>query len=308
MCSRSGYGAGFQTLALAAMLSAGMLSFAAEGFSQSFPAPEIAIPPGAVQPTDPSQPGGGFANAPLQGVPLTPQNGAAGNGPQAIPTRNLLQVMKDGGPLMIPIAGCSFLLVVFVFERLISLRRGRVIPAPFVKRFLEQIRAGQIDREKALELCEKNRSPIAEVFSAAVKKWGRPSVEVEQAVLDSGERVANILRRYLRLLNGITNVGPLLGLLGTVTGMIAAFNSIASADAMGKPELLAAGISEALLTTAAGLCVAIPSLIAHLFFVSKVDRLIMELDSLGQQVVDLISAESRQGEGPDSARRKTKAA
>lgn len=208
-----------------------------------------------------------------------------------IPTKNLLQVLREGGPVMIPIGVCSVLLLVFVFERFISLRRGRVIPGPFVKRFLEQIEDGQLDRDAAKELCERNRSPAAVVFAAAVRKWGRPSVEVEQAIIDAGERVTNDLRKYLRLLNGISSVSPLLGLLGTVFGMIAAFNEIASADAMGRPELLAGGIAEALLTTAAGLCVAIPAMIAHLYFAGRVDRLIMELDRLGQRLVNLIAAD-----------------
>ena len=107
-------------------------------------------------------------------------------------------------------------------------------------------------------------------------------MEVEQAVLDSGERVANGLRRYLRLFHGISTISPLLGLLGTVLGMINSFNTVASADAMGRPELLASGISQALLTTAAGLLVAIPALVAHLYFVGRVARLLMEIDALGQ--------------------------
>jgi biopolymer transport protein ExbB len=210
-----------------------------------------------------------------------------------IPTKNLLQVIRDGGPLMMPIGVCSFVLLVFVFERAISLRRGRVIPGPFVKRFVQQLRDDQLDRDEALQLCQNNRSPVSEVFYAAVNKWGRPSVEVEQAIIDAGERVTNNLRKYLRLFNGIATISPLLGLLGTVLGMICAFNAVATADAMGRPELLAAGISQALLTTAAGLSVAIPALIAYLFFFGRVDCLIMDIDALGQQVVGLISAESR---------------
>ncbi len=208
-----------------------------------------------------------------------------------IQTKSLLQVVRDGGPLMIPIGVCSFILFVFVFERAISLRRGRIIPRPFVKRFLEQLREGTLDRDAALQLCEKNRSPVAEIFAAAVRKWGRAAVEVEQAIIDSGERVTNGLRRYLRLLNGIATISPLLGLLGTVVGMIQAFNAIATADALGRPELLAVGISQALLTTAAGLCVAIPALIAYLYFVSRVDRLIMDMDALGQQLVNLVASD-----------------
>ena len=176
---------------------------------------------------------------------------------QAIPMRSLLQIFHDGGILMYPIAGCSFVLFAFALERALYLRRGRVIPRPFVKRAMEVLEQQQIDREEALALCEENGSPIAELFSSAIKKWGRPCVEVEQAVLDCGERISTSLRRYLRVMNAISNVSPLLGLLGTVLGMIEAFNAIASADAMGRPELLASGISQALLTTAAGLVVAI---------------------------------------------------
>ena len=199
--------------------------------------------------------------------------------------------LKDGGPILIPIAGCSFLLFIFVFERAICLRSGRVIPRPFVKRFIHQLREEELKQVDALQLCDENQSPVAEVFAAAVKKWGRPSVEVEQAVLDTGERVANRLRKYLRLFHGISTISPLLGLLGTVLGMINAFNAVATSDAMGRPELLAAGISEALITTASGLTVAIPAIIAHLYFVSRVDRLVMEIDGLGQDVVNAIASD-----------------
>jgi biopolymer transport protein ExbB len=228
---------------------------------------------------------------------------AAPEDAQMIPTKNMLQVLRDGGPFMIPIIACSMFLMVFVFERLIVLRRPRVIPRPFVKRFLEQLSEGQLDRESALAACAENKSPVAEVFAAAVKKWGRPAVEVEQAIIDAGERVTNGLRRYLRLFNGIATISPLLGLLGTVTGMIAAFNVIAKASAMGRPEMLAAGISEALLTTAAGLVVAIPALSAYLYFVGRVDTLVIELDSWAQKVVDHISAEALQNENAKSKRK-----
>ncbi len=193
---------------------------------------------------------------------------------------------------MIPIAGCSFIALVFVFERAIALRRGRVIPKPFVKRFLHKLAEGQLDREQALLLCEESGSPVADVFAHGVRKWGRPAVEVEQAILDGGERAVNSLRRYVRVFNGVSTISPLLGLCGTVFGMIRAFNEIATSDAMGRPELLAAGISEALITTAAGLVVAIPSLVAYLFFISRVDRLVIEIDSLGQELVGMISAEA----------------
>jgi biopolymer transport protein ExbB len=211
---------------------------------------------------------------------------------EVIHTKNMLSIFYDGGPLMLPIAICSFVLLVFVFERFVSLRRGRVIPGPFVKRFLEQLREGQLDRDKAIKLCEENKSPVAIVFAAAMKKWGKTSVEVEQAILDSGERVSNQLRRHLRMLNGISQVSPLFGLLGTVVGMILSFHAIAGSAADGQREMMAAGIAQALIATAAGMGVAIPALLAYLYFLGRVDQLITEIDGLGQQIVELIAADS----------------
>jgi biopolymer transport protein ExbB len=217
---------------------------------------------------------------------------ADANAAAAIPTRSLFDMLLAGGPLMIPILLASFAMLLIVFERLISLRRGRVVPRLFIERFLLQLREGALDRADALERCEEESSHVARVFAAALRKWGKPAVEVEQAVIDEGERVANALRRYLRVLNGVSTVSPLLGLLGTVWGMIQSFNVIATSPAMGRAEMLAGGISVALITTAAGLLVAIPSMIFYLFFIGRVDGLIMQIDQHGQELVNLISLEA----------------
>lgn len=219
---------------------------------------------------------------------------AAGGVPAdtAIPTGNLLSTIRDGGILMVPLIGCSFLLAAFGFERLVSLRWNRVVPKPFVSRFIEQIQAGALSRGEALDACEENGSPAARVFAAAVRRWGRPVVEIEQAALDACEREVNHLRRYRRVFNGIATVGPLLGLLGTVFGLIRSFNDVAGAGAMGRPDLLARGFGEALITTAMGLLVAIPAMVLHWVFTSRVDRLAMRLDETCQQVIDEISLEA----------------
>jgi biopolymer transport protein ExbB len=209
-----------------------------------------------------------------------------------IPTTNLLEVMRGGGALMWPLAGCSVICLAFVLERLISLRGGRVIPMSFVRRFVEQLRDGSLQRTNALEICQQNGSPVAKVFEAAVRKWGRAEIAVEQAVVDEGERVANKLRRYIRLFTALAVITPLLGLLGTVLGMIKAFNVVADSSALGRPELLAQGISQALLNTAFGLAVAIPAQSFYYYFVSRVDRLIIAMDEHAQEVVNLISAEA----------------
>ena len=230
-----------------------------------------------------------------------------------IPTTDLRHIIHDAGPLMYAIVLCSFLLVAFFLERCVSLRRGRVIPKPFVKRFLSQLRDGKLDREQALELCKENGSPVANVFAGAVRKWGRPGVEVEQGVIDAGERATNGLRRYLRVFYGVATVGPLLGLMGTVLGMIQTFNVIAdpASDALGRAAPLAGGIAKALLNTAGGLAIAIPASILYVFFVSRVDRLVIEIDKLAQEVVNVISAEDLQDRkmaGPKSRRTNTNAA
>lgn len=209
-----------------------------------------------------------------------------------VPTSSLFEMLVAGGPLMIPILLASFVLVLITFERLITLRRRRVVPRMFVERFLLQIREGALDKNDALEKCDDEPSYIAQVFAAALRKWGKPAVEVEQAVLDEGERVANALRKYLRVMNGISTVSPLLGLAGTVWGMMHAFNVIATNSAMGRAEMLAGGISVALVTTASGLMVAIPAMVLYMFFVGRVDSLVMEIDEHGQELVNLISAEA----------------
>lgn len=238
----------------------------------------------------------------------TPAADAPAAGDQSIPMGNLLNVIREGGIMMLPIIACSFLMMIFVMERLLYLRRSRVIPRPFVRGVIEQLEQQQLGRDEALALCEENGSPIAEIFAGALKKYGRSSVEVEQAVVDAGERVVSQMRKYLRLFNSISNLTPLLGLLGTVLGMIDAFNTIARADAMGRPELLAGGIGTALITTAAGLCVAIPSYTAYAFFLGRIDKLILEMDSHAQSIVEIISAEGLQESGKSRSRARSRAA
>ncbi len=227
-----------------------------------------------------------------------------------VASRRLLEIIRNGGPLMIPIGICSFVLLIFVFERALALRKSRIIPGPFSRRFIEQLKEGELDREQAIALCETNGSPIADIFKAGAMKWGRSGVEIEQAIMDAGERVSSELKKYLRLINGIATVCPLLGLLGTVLGMIHAFDAIATASSasVDPKTLIATGISQALLTTAAGMSVAIPAITAYLFFVGRVDKRIMELDALGQQFVNYVAAESSSATARRSSSKSTKAA
>ena len=234
------------------------------------------------QPAEAKSEGDAEAKAPPEKRAAIPQN------PKEI-------VDALGYPFLIPFVLASIISLWFAMERLVILRRGRVIPRPFVERFLQHLTQGQLEPATALQLCDQNGSPVAAVFAHGIRKWGKPSVEVEQAIIDGGERQVSQLRKHLRVLNGVATVTPLIGLLGTVIGMIQAFNQIANSSPDQKAQELAVGIALALLTTAAGLLIAIPSLIMYMYLTGKVDSVVMEMDDLAQNVVHLISAESVNG-------------
>lgn len=238
------------------------------------------------------------AGPPGSSAPATsPPAASAGEKPvpaakELIPT-DPVELFLAGGYLMWPILGSSIIALWCAVERMIVLRRARVIPRAFVDRFVKHVEGGKLDQEQALKLCERNGSPMAMVFASGIRKWGKPSVEVEQAIIDGGEREVSHLRKHLSILNGVYTISPLLGLLGTVVGMIMSFNELAGGASMGaSSERLAGGIAVALLTTAAGLSVAIPALVLYMYLAGRVDSLVMEMDRLAQRVVNSISAEA----------------
>lgn len=230
----------------------------------------------------------------------TEQGRAPDKAESAIPTSPQEIVEAVGYPFAVIFVAASVVALWCAIERLFLLRRRRVIPRAFVDRFLMHLRTGRMDKPNALAVCQQNGSPVAEVFLHGIRKWGKPAVEIEQAVMDGGERQVALLKRRLRVLNGVATIMPLIGLLGTVTGMIEAFNNIADSNAMGQAELLASGIALALLTTAIGLFIAIPALTAYMYLAGLIDALVVEMDRLGQDIVHLISAEAlhERGETP----------
>ena len=230
----------------------------------------------------------------------TEQGRAPDKAESAIPTSPQEIAEAIGYPFAVIFVAASVVALWCAIERLFLLRRRRVIPRAFVDRFLMHLRTGRMDKPNALAVCQQNGSPVAEVFLHGIRKWGKPAVEIEQAVMDGGERQVALLKRRLRVLNGVATIMPLIGLLGTVTGMIEAFNNIADSNAMGQAEILASGIALALLTTAIGLFIAIPALTAYMYLAGLIDALVVEMDRLGQDIVHLISAEAlhERGETP----------
>lgn len=246
-------------------------------------------------------------NTDTSGSPDSTESEAETASQSAIPSSPQEIVKAVGWPFAVAFAVASIVALWCGIERLVLLRGRRVIPRPFVDRFLQHLRSGRMDKANAIAVCQQDGSPTADVFLHGVRKWGKPSVEIEQAVIDGGERQISLLKKRLRVLNGVATISPLIGLLGTVIGMINAFNDIAQSNAMGQAEQLARGIAMALLTTAIGLFIAIPALITYMFLAGRIDALVMEMDRLGQELVHLISAEALRERGAARSPAKTDA-
>ena len=232
--------------------------------------------------------------AAAQGPNAPAEEAAAANEQAAEPDlpTTIIELFRALGIWTIPFAIVTVIAVWVSADRIVVLRRGRVIPAPFVKRFLRLLDAGELDPAEALQICEENDSPVAHIFAHGIRKWGKPSVEVEQAIIDGGERQVSALRKHLRILNGVATISPLLGLLGTVWGMLLAFRDVSSKSSGAGMEQLGTDIALALATTAAGLLIAIPALSIYMYLTARIDALVMEMDDLSQKVVQCVSAEA----------------
>lgn len=190
-----------------------------------------------------------------------------------------------GRTMMIPIVLGSLVAFGVFVERLISLRRDQVTPPEFWPGIEPLLTADQYS--DAREYCDNHPSPIARVVGAGLRKIASGADGIEKAVIDFGEREAGGLRKNVRVLAVIASVAPLMGLLGTIFGLIRAFQTVATSEnALGRAELLAKGIYEAMITTAAGLLVAIPTLMAYHWVVARIERRTSELNEVASKFVD----------------------
>jgi len=195
---------------------------------------------------------------------------------------NLLTLLLKGGLLMIPIGAMSIIVVMLVIERSIALRRERVMPSTLVDELGELGSVpGVMDPRQAYQLCQRYPSPTAVVIRSMLLKTGRPQSEVEHAVAEASEREASRLYANVRWLNLIAAIAPLMGLFGTVWGMIRAFfDTTQLAAGQNKADFLAQGIYVALVTTLGGLAIAIPAAIFAHYFEGRIERLFHEIDEL----------------------------
>lgn len=204
------------------------------------------------------------------------------------------QFLAKGGVLMIPILLCSVVALGIFLERLWALRRVRVIPQTFVQKVGKLIHTGQFER--AQDLCDRSETSISDVLGAGLRHVGKDRATIKEVMEETGRRVASDLERGIGVLSSVAAIAPLLGLLGTVTGMIKVFQRVVNqvgTDGAGvvNAGALAAGIWEALITTAAGLSVAIVAFLMFKMVTSIVDRLLVEME---ERSLDM--AESMVGE------------
>lgn len=206
----------------------------------------------------------------------------------------VLELVKAGGWLMLPIIACSIVAMAIILERLWMLRPSRVVPENLVARVWQMHRKKQLTNSHIATIREG--SPLGRILSAGLVNRKHSREVMKEAIEDVGRQAVAELERHLNTLGTIASIAPLLGLLGTVIGMIKVFSAITVAG-VGNPAVLAGGISEALITTAAGLSVAIPSLMFHRYFGGAVHRLVVRMEEEALKMVEVMKGQREKDPG-----------
>ena len=204
----------------------------------------------------------------------------------------MLEFVKAGGWLMLPLILCSVVAAAIIIERLWTLQRKRVLPDDLTARVWSWASNRQLDDSHIRALAES--SPLGMVLAAGLSNRDRSREIMKESIEDTGRHVVHELGRYLNSLGTIAAITPLLGLLGTVIGMVKVFTAI-TAHGVGDPGVLAGGISEALITTAAGLSIAIPALIGYRYLRGRVDGLVVNMEKEAMRLVEAIHREQPGG-------------
>jgi biopolymer transport protein ExbB len=203
----------------------------------------------------------------------------------------VLELVKAGGWLMLPIIACSIVALAIIIERLWSLQVRRVLPKNLVAQVWRWDKIHQLNDEHLKEL--QASSPLGSVLAAGIANRKQNREVMKESIEDTGRHVVHELERYLNTLGTIAAITPLLGLLGTVIGMIKVFATITTMG-VGNPGALAGGISEALITTAAGMSVAIPTLMFYRYFRGKVRMLVLRMEQEAMGMVEIMHEQLRQ--------------
>jgi biopolymer transport protein ExbB len=194
----------------------------------------------------------------------------------------MLDLIEKSGPIFYALALCSLIAAVVTIERLIALRRSRVMPRHIVD-VLESVQISK-DLSVAIEMCRRNPGVLADVIRAGLENAQRPWEEMRDAVIDAGRQETPALERNLYWLQTVAQAAPLLGLLGTVFGMIKMFAATSLAG-LGDARVLSGGISQAMFTTAEGLCIGVPALFAYNYLTARSERYVFEIEAYASRLV-----------------------
>ncbi len=204
-----------------------------------------------------------------------------------------VQIFKDGGFVMWPLLLFSILSVIFIFERWLALRRAKINVNEFLAKTRKELIVNR-SVKNAIKVCEEYRGPVPSILKAGLLKYGQPREDVERTIENAALYEMGRLEKNLVWLASIANVAPLLGFFGTVVGMIKSFEALAEAG-LSNPGLVAAGISEALITTAAGLFVAIPAQLAYNFFMSRINTFVRDIETSSNMLLESFGEMQRSG-------------
>ncbi|TNF89336.1 MAG: MotA/TolQ/ExbB proton channel family protein [Gammaproteobacteria bacterium] len=200
----------------------------------------------------------------------------------------MLEIVQSGGWLMVPILLCSIVAAAICVERLWTLQRSRIVPKNLVAQIWSAVKTEDLDTQKLREL--RTSSPLGQVLAAGVANAKRGRDVMKEAMEEAASQVSHDMERYLTSLGIIASISPLLGLLGTVVGMIKVFTAL-MLEGAGNANVLAGGISQALITTAAGLSVAIPALMFHRFFLRRIDELVVTMEQEAGKLVEILQGD-----------------
>lgn len=202
----------------------------------------------------------------------------------------ITEILKVENPLIWPMILCSIVAFGYFLDRWFSLRRSRIVPREFVNRFLDRLGSGKLDRDRAFDLCKANDTPASRVFSQILMMWGEPAGQIRSAITHSVGMEYTLLRKNIRVLNATATLAPLIGLLGTVVGIIDSFNALGAKNVPSKSAALAEGIGLALVMTALGLVVAIGSVSAYYYLLGKLDTIMVNLEQESLRVMELVAS------------------
>ena len=200
----------------------------------------------------------------------------------------MLELVQSGGWLMVPILLCSVVAAAVCIERAWALQGKRVVPKNLLAQVWNQMKKNEFDPQKLREL--RSRSPLGLIFAAGITNSRRGRDIMKEAMEEAAGQVMHEMERYLTALGTVASISPLLGLLGTVVGMIQVFTELVNQGA-GNASALAGGISQALITTAAGIGVAIPALLFHRYFLRRVDDLVVTMEQEASKFVEIVNGE-----------------